>query len=83
MFYGFYNRVAVLVVRGTTKRMNVLINSRLLIGRVRMETDRIVAWREPPADFGLSACLRRNADDVHCSHIKIKAQLRTMHITYF
>ena len=32
-----------------------------------METNREVAWREPPA-AGLAACLYRSMDMMHCSH---------------
>ena len=32
-----------------------------------METNREVAWREPPA-AGLAACLYRSTDMMHCSH---------------
>jgi len=39
-----------------------LISNYLLIRRVKMETNKEVARREPPA-AGLAACLRRNADD--------------------
>jgi len=41
----------------------MLIGRCLLIGRVGMETNGIIARREPPA-VGLAACLRSNADDV-------------------
>ena len=47
-----------------------------------METDRIVARREPPADFGLSACLRRNADEMYCLHKNKYAQLQTIHPSF-
>lgn len=52
---------------GHNKENKGLVSSRLLIGRVKMEPDREVARRKPPA-AGLAACLRRDADDRLCSH---------------
>ena len=58
-----------------------LVSSRLLIGRVEMETDREGAWRKPPA-AGLAACLRRDADGIHGSHNK-KGCAAANHISPF
>jgi len=46
---------------GHNKENKGLVSSRLLIGRVEMETDREVARRKPLA-AGLAACLYRGTD---------------------
>lgn len=66
---------------GHNKENNNLVCSRLLIGRVEMETDREVAGRKPPA-AGLAACLRRDADGIHGSHNK-KGCAAANHISPF
>lgn len=44
------------------KENSNLVSNYLLIGQMKMETNREIARRKPPA-AGLTACLRRNADD--------------------
>ena len=64
--------------RSRNKESNELVSNGLLIRPMKMETQREVARREPPA-AGLTACLRRNADGIHGSHKIKNAQLRTIY----
>lgn len=65
---------------GHNKENARLISSYLLIRRMKMETNKEITGREPPAT-GLAACLYRGTDVVYRSHINTKraTQLRTIH----